>query len=276
MIDRMRFKLRVRPGSSLGKYTLIAGVSADRLKGNTSVVEIPIVRNGEKVNVLLDEVTVNIRKGVLAILLIAVVGLPLYYHYQGSQRPTIEFDGVTWTQVLHWNFKDGFYPGGRGWGNWSIVDGKLQIEADSSGEESVYILPASHGGDFLLETKVRIVRGSDLHYVAAQLITRDSEQVNYESGLVILPEMDQAIVRHMSGKIDYVYTAFPINMTIEYNEWYIIKLMAKNGIVKAFVNDVEIYASDSAFPAGEYREPHLAVRYGVARFEWVRVYILSA
>ena len=53
--------------------------------------------------------------------------------------------------------------------------------------------------------------------MAAQLITRDSEQVDSESGLVILPEMDQAIVRHMANKIGYIYTAFPTNTTVDYN-----------------------------------------------------------
>ena len=111
--------------------------------------------------------------------------------------------------------------------------------------------------------------------MAAQLITRDSEQVSYESGLVILLEMDQAIVRHMANKIDYVYTAFPINICIDYNEWYTMRLMVRNGLVKAFVDDIQIYVSTSTFPAGEYREPHLAERYGAARFEYASVYVIS-
>ena len=61
--------------------------------------------------------------------------------------------------------------------------------------------------------------------MAAQLITRDSEQVKYESGLVIRSEMDQAIVRHMANKIDYIYTAFPTNISIDYNQWYTMKLV---------------------------------------------------
>ena len=215
------------------------------------------------------------RKAVLTVLLIAVTVLPLCYHYQGSQRPTIAFDGVTWTQIMHWNFKDGFYPRGWGWGNWSIIEGKLQMEADSAGEESVYLLPVRHGGDFLLETKVKIVRGFHPYYVAAQLITREGEQVSFESGLVILPEMDQAIVRHMAERVDYVYTAFPINMSIHYDEWYVMRLMVHNGVVKAYVNDIQIYMSEDAFPVGEYREPHLAVRYGVAQFEHVRIFVLA-
>ena len=189
----------------------------------------------------------NVEKAGTVILLIASIGLSLYFHYQENRPPTIVFDGVTWTQVLAWDFRDGLYPGGWGWGNWSIVDGKLQMETDVAGLESVYILPAQHGGDFLLETKVKIVRGFHPYYVGAQLITRDSEQVNYESGLVILPEMDQAIVRHMADRVDYVYTAFPINMSIDYGEWYVRRLMAKNGVVKAFVNDIQIYVSDTSY-----------------------------
>jgi len=82
---------------------------------------------------------------------------PLYYHFQGEPPVTIEFDGGTWIRVSHWDFRDGFYPNGWGWGNWSIVDGKLQMEADSAGKESVYLLPVRHGGDFLLEAKVKMV-----------------------------------------------------------------------------------------------------------------------
>jgi len=30
-------------------------------------------------------------------------------------QPTVVIDGVTWTQVSYWDFKDGLYP--NGWGN---------------------------------------------------------------------------------------------------------------------------------------------------------------
>jgi len=102
-----------------------------------------------------------------------------------------------------------------------------------------------------------------------------SEQVNYESGLVILPEMDQAIVRHMADKIDYVYTAFPINISLAYGEWYVMRFMLHSGTVRVFVNETQVYVSNESYPVGEYHEPHLAVRYAVARFEYVRVYRAS-
>ena len=40
--------------------------------------------------------------------------------------------------------------------------------------------------------------------------------------------------------------------------------------MRAFVNDNEILDFNSSFPVTSYGEPHLAVRYGVAAFEYVR------
>jgi len=179
-------------------------------------------------------------------------------------------DGVTWRQVLYWDFKEGLYPKGWGCGNYSIIEGKLQIE-DLTGEESVYFLPLTHGGNFVLETKVKLIQGHHPVYAAAQLLTRDSSKQNYESGLVLLPELDQAIVRHMADRTDYVYEAFEINMSIEYGEWYVMRLIILNGQMRAFVDGNEIYDSNSSFPVTTYEEPHLAVRYGIAVFEYVRI-----
>ena len=35
-------------------------------------------------------------------------------------------DGVAWSQVLNWEFRDGLYPNGWGWGDWRIVDGEIE------------------------------------------------------------------------------------------------------------------------------------------------------
>jgi len=86
--------------------------------------------------------------------------------------------------------------------------------------------------------------------------------------------VDQAIVRHMADRIDYVYEAFEINMSIDYSEWYVMRLMVHNGRMRAFADDNEIYDCDSSFPVTSYGEPHLAVRYGVAVFEYVRILTL--
>jgi len=67
--------------------------------------------------------------------------------------------------------------------------------------------------------------------------------------MALLPEMDQAIVRYMANGVDYVYEALKINMNIDYDEWYIMRLMVHSGRMKAFVDENEIYDSNSSFPA---------------------------
>jgi len=140
-----------------------------------------------------------------------------------------------------------------------------------TGEESVYFLPVTHGGNFVLETRVKLIQGYHHVYAAAQLLTRDSSKQNYESGMALLPELDQAIVRHMADRVDYVYKAFEVNMSIDYGEWYLMRLMVHDGRMRAFVDGNEIYESNSSFPVTSYGEPHLAVRYAVAVFEYVRI-----
>jgi len=199
--------------------------------------------------------------------LVVTFGFSILYYIQ-NLPPTVLVDGVIWTQVLYWDFRDGLYPNGWGWGNYSIVEGKLQIE-DVTGEESVYVLPIMHGGDFVLETKVMLIQGDHPAYAAAQLLTRDSGKQDYESGFVLLPELDQAIVRHMADGVDCVYKAFETNMSIEYGEWYVMQLMVHDGRMKAFVDGSEIYDSNSSLPVTTYGEPHLSVRYCVAVFEYL-------
>ena len=60
-------------------------------------------------------------------------------------------------------------------------------------------------------------------------------------------------------------------MSIDYGGWYIMRLMVHEGRMRAFVDDYEIYNSNASFPVTTYGEPHLAVRYGVAEFEYMRI-----
>ena len=64
-------------------------------------------------------------------------------------------------------------------------------------------------------------------------------------------------------------------MSIECGEWYIMRLMVHSGRMIAFVNGSEIYDSNSGFPVTSYGEPHLAVRYTVAVFEYMRILTIS-
>ena len=215
------------------------------------------------------------RRVICLMVLLGIIGVISVLCFQRQNQPqTIMIDGVAWTQVLHWSFRDGLYPNSWGWGNWQIVDSELEGR-ESEGEFSVYFLPFIHGGDFILETRFRFLKGLD-NDVEAQLLTRDSSEINSESGMVLFAEEDKVTVRHVADRIDYVYKAFPINVSIEYGEWFVMRLMIYKGIVKAFVNDVQIYGSNESFPVGEYREPHLAVRYGIARFEYLKVYVTNS
>jgi len=79
----------------------------------------------------------------------------------------------------------------------------------------------------------------------------------------------------MADEVDCVYKAFEINMSIDYGEWYVMRLMVLNGRMRAFVDGSEIYESNSSFPVSTYGEPHLAVRYSIAVFEYVRILTIS-
>lgn len=212
------------------------------------------------------------RTSYLAILLLILcVSLVLYFSQQGQPK-TIILDGVTWTEVLYWSFSDGLYPDGWGWGNWSIVDGVLEGR-ESDGEFSVYFFPFTHGGDFILETKFMFVEGLNSD-VEVQLLTRDSSEINSESGMVLFAGRNDVTVRHTTNEIDYVYRPFSTNLSIDYGEWYVMRFMIHSGTVRAFVNETQVYVSNRSYPVGEYHEPHLAVRYIVARFEYLRVYVI--
>lgn len=170
------------------------------------------------------------RKAFYSAILLFLCASLVFHLSQQDQPETIVLDGVAWTEILYWDFMGGLYPDGWGWEEWDIIDGELEGR-ESEGEFSVYFLPFAHGGDFILETKFRFVEGlgSD---VEVQLLTRDSNEINFESGMVLFAGERKATVRHMANKIDYVYTAFPINMSIEYGKWYVMRLVLHEGVVK--------------------------------------------
>ena len=206
------------------------------------------------------------------LLLILCVSLVFYFSQQGQPRTTM-LGGVTWTEVLYWSFKDGLYPDGWGWGNWSIVDGVLEGR-ESEGAFSVYFFPFTHGGDFVLETRFMFIKGLNSD-VEVQLLTRDSCEINFESGMVLFAGRSEVTMRHTANKIDYVYRPFSMNLSIDYGEWYVMRFMIHSGTVRLFVNETQVCVSNESYPVGEYHEPHLAVRYTVARFEYFKVFVLS-
>ena len=63
-----------------------------------------------------------------------------------------------------------------------------------------------------------------------------------------------------------------MNMTVDYGGSYVTRFMIHKGTVRIFVNETPIYASNDTYPVGEYHAPHLAVRFALARFRYVKVY----
>jgi cellulose synthase/poly-beta-1,6-N-acetylglucosamine synthase-like glycosyltransferase len=205
-----------------------------------------------------------------------------------ADSASLALNDEDWVEVINWDFADGYFPGGWGWGDWNINDGLLSGR-DETGNIAVYFFPFDHGDDALLETRVRFVHSEPDHNVEAQLLTRDSDFIHYESGLVLFAGQDSVNVRHMASTRDYVRDIAPTETDVEHGAWYVMRFMFRDGEVHAFVGDEHVYSSVLAaasareagamdadtlgsFPLGEYREPHLAVKWGEAEFEYVRFY----
>jgi hypothetical protein len=223
----------------------------------------------------------TLRTRVFAVLFLVVIAIAfavgLWMQPSGEQkpRPTVVIDGVTWVQSTYWNFSDGLYPSGWSWGNWSLVDGELEGR-DPEGDVAVYFFPFTHRGDFILETEVKFVEGAESRDAEAQLLTRESENVNFTSGMVLFVEENAVTVRHMADKFDCINSdPFTINMNITYGEWYVMRFMVHEGVVKAFVNGVQVFKSDESYPVTQYHEPHLTVMFGVVRFKYVRGFVVE-
>lgn len=204
-----------------------------------------------------------------------------------SDSVSMVFDGLEWSEILDWRFADGWYPAGWGWGRWKVADGVLQGD-DRDGNIAVYFFPFTHGGNTLLETKVKFIRSTAGHHVEAQLLTRDDKAIHSESGMVILAEQDSLHLRHMVRTIEYVAQAVPIDTVPGYGEWHVMRFMFHGGKVDVFLNDDRVYSSapddtlsraassGGVWPVAVYHEPHLAVRWGVAAFEYVKVFSIPS
>jgi len=183
-----------------------------------------------------------------------------------------------WVQVLYWNFKNGFYPRGSYWGRWEIVNGTLEGEDTFQNEidQAVYLFPFSYGSNFIMETKVMFVKATRPRTAEVQLLSRDSEKLNYECGMALFAEGQRVDVRLMSERIDHIYETISIGRKVTYGEWYVIRFMLHNGRIMAYLDGELIYTSRHSLPLGYHLEPHLTVEEGIARFEYVRILVIKS
>jgi len=184
---------------------------------------------------------------------------------------SIQLDGVTWRETFQWDFRDGLFPQGWYWGTWRLADGMLEGR-DPQAKIAVYFLPFRHGGDFVLETKVRMIESLGEQRIDVQLLTRDSRRVDFESGMNLYDAGNTVTVRHMAKKVNYVWVNFPVPVTLGRGDPHVMRFAVYRGAVSAYLDGTEVYRSDGPYPVGHYSEPHLAVESGVARFEYLKIF----
>lgn len=204
--------------------------------------------------------------------------------------PSLILDGVEWTEAAYWDFEDGYYPGGWGWGEWKLDDGSL-VGGDRYGNTSVYFFPFTHSDNVVLETRIRFDRSAREHVAEAQLSTRDSDFIHYQSGVGIFAGIrgSRVDVRHTASTKDYVRESVKAGDAPAYGQWRLVRFMLIEGEVSAWIGDDRVYSSTEAaaarkeadpesadttgiYPVGVYHEPHVAVRWGEASFDYIRIY----
>lgn len=186
--------------------------------------------------------------------------------------PVVLVDGTYWRRVVDWNFADGGFPEAWSWGDWRTVDGLLEGRSED-GAFAVYVTPFAHGGDFLLETRVRLVSDTPGHSVEAHLLTRDSRELHNESGAVLFGGLRRVSVRHMVDGTEHVLRVVKPEQPVGEGSWHLLRFAVRGGRVEARLDGALLFRSEESYPVGVYREPHFAVRNGVARFGSLKIFV---
>ncbi len=202
------------------------------------------------------------------------VVLPGKFQQLFQVRPierTVSIDGENWKQLLVWNFINGVFPSGWGWGDWTVNNGTLELQ-DNNGDMAAYITPVDHGGDFILETDVYLRPNGDDRPVEVHLNTRDSNRLTNECGLTIFGGDNRGFLHNTVNGKNYALTPIDTEAEFEFGAWHRLRLKYLKGRISAFVDGRQVLESSERFPTTLYGEPHLAVRNGTARFRNIRVY----
>jgi cellulose synthase/poly-beta-1,6-N-acetylglucosamine synthase-like glycosyltransferase len=198
---------------------------------------------------------------------------------------TVDFHGTSWTRVMNWDFSDGQYPGGWGWGDWRIENGLL-TGYDPEGNIAVYFFPYTHGDNVILETKARLIGYPGNGHPEMQMLTRDDRAIHSESGIVLRAGENRVDIRHMVGTTQYIHETFPTEDLISLDQWYVIRFIFRDGKIDAFLDGEHVFSSDryameigtrdrvgGVYPVAMYNEPHLAVRHGGVQFAYVKIFM---
>lgn len=205
------------------------------------------------------------RRGILVVLVV-LAGAALVFLAGAWLRPAAP-EG--WTEVLSRSFADGPREADWGWGEWRFVDGCLEL-ADRTGEPTVYMLPVPPSRDEIVETEVQIVESVPGRRAGAHLITRASEYLESECGIVVYAGSPEAYLRHRVDLREQE-TLAELPGPIEPGSWHVLRIEVQGGVFTASVDGAPVATMPGAVSSTGYAEPHLAVENGVARFRSIRV-----
>jgi len=101
-------------------------------------------------------------------------------------------------------------------------------------------------------------------------MTRESVEVQYESGASLYFDASQGVARHMIAGADEVFEAFPLPMTLQLNVWYDLTFSFDGASVNVEVDGEVVFTAPAVgFNPAAYTQPHIAVFNGLALFESV-------
>ncbi len=164
--------------------------------------------------------------------------------------------------------------------------------------------PFDHSGDFLLETRVRLRAQPGLESSEAQLLIRDGSEAREGAGVTVRAGRESIRVRYRTDGQEHVYRTIPLSRRNEFDRWYRVRFAARDGRVTTYMDGQRVFDSGDAvqsgrrvldsspdfrtryrvvgggegshgqtLPPGTFAEPHIAVRGGVAEFEYVKLYV---
>ena len=183
----------------------------------------------------------------------------------GPDPARIRAFGENWHQIYVWNFADGEPADAWGWGTWRMTEGALELN-DPETPESVWFVTADHGADFLLETDVRVETTMPDAPLEIHLITRDSHRMHNETGLALIGTQGDAYFRCRAQDAEYIEYGSHCDADLDDDQWHRLRLACRRGQVAAELDGKPLPMPPTNIPATAFREPHLAVRNGTARF----------
>jgi len=190
----------------------------------------------------------------------------------GRAGQPVAIGGERWRPVLCWEAASGPAPGAWSWGEWTLADGALEGRATGD-DGAVWFLPCRHRGEFLLETEFLLFPSGNVEAPAeAHLITRESRRLHDETGVSLLVDEPRFYLRHRTGGVDRYAEFSDLAAPVRSDTWHSLQLSVRGGRLTVRLDGRALKIVDGLAGAPVYREPHLAVLRGKARFRNLRIY----